>query len=340
MPQITRRSLLAAASGLALTAAITPEVAARQSATPEASPVSEGTQPDGSWQFTDDRGITIHTGATPSHIIAQTTAAAALWDFGIKPVGIYGPSRAADGTPDLQAGNLDLDTVTVLGDYGEFDLEGALALQADLYVDVDRGGGLWYVPEDLEKTLLERFPTLAILAANVMVTETIARFEALSAALGADLGAPAVVEAKARWTANETAFKHLLAEKQGVKILGIAPSADQVFILNPKVLIDLSYYVSLGADFVVPENPTPSTFNNFEQLSWEQIGKYAEDADLILVDQRSDLSVLDGIELWQQLPAVQAGQVGTWYGVFPFSYTGLGDTLQRMIDQVSAANPL
>lgn len=335
----SRRHLLAAGSAFAATTLIS-GASAQEAATPSTSPAAGGLQPDGAWRFTDDRGTVVEADALPTHVIAQTTAAAALWDFGIKPAGIFGPSRLADGTPDLQAGNLDLDTVEVLGDYGEFDLEKALSLQADLYVDVDRGNGdLWYITPDVEAQLLERFPTIAILAANVPVTTTIEHFESLAAALGADQNAPVVVSAKTAWQTAEAGFKEALAAKPGLKMLAVSPGADLVYVWNPPVLGDLSYYQSLGAEFVVPENPTEASLGNNEEMSWEQFGRYGAQADLILVDQRDDGSILADIAIWNSLPAVRAGQVGTWYGVFPFSYKGLGDTLNRMIEQVNNADP-
>ena len=339
MPLFSRRHLLTTGSAFAATTLIS-RVSAQETATPVASPVAGGLQPDGTWRFTDDRGIVVEADALPTRVIAQTTAAAALWDFGIRPVGIFGPSRLADGTPDLQAGNLDLDTVEVLGDYGAFDLEKAIALQADLYVDVDRGNGqLWYVPADLEAQLLERFPTIDIIAANVPVTTTIEHFEALATALGADQSAPAVADAKSAWQTAEAGFKDALAAKPGLKMLAVSTGDNQAYVWNPPVLGDLRYYQSLGATFVVPENPSESTLFNSEIMSWEQFGTYGMQADLILVDQREDLSLYADIDIWNSMPAVRAGQVGTWYGVFPFSYKGLGDTLNRMIEQVEKADP-
>ena len=88
-----------------------------------------------------------------------------------------------------------------------------------------------------------------------------------------------------------------------------------------------------------PPDPSEASLGNNEEMSWEQFGKYGAQADLILVDQRDDGSILADIEIWNSLPAVQAGQVGIWYGVFPFSYKGLGDTLNRMIEQVRNADP-
>src|SRR5690606_21754014 len=101
---------------------------------------ADGVQPDGTWAFTDDRGVRVVADALPTRIVAQTSAAAALWDFGVKVVGIYGPNRHEDGSPDFQAGNLDLDAVEVLGDYGtdslEIDLEKFVELDPDLVVDM------------------------------------------------------------------------------------------------------------------------------------------------------------------------------------------------------------
>ena len=79
-------------AGLAATAlGIRPGFALQ--ATPAATPpVPNGVQPDGSWSFTDDRGVTLTSPAVPSRIVAQTSAAAALYDFGVQVVGIYGPS--------------------------------------------------------------------------------------------------------------------------------------------------------------------------------------------------------------------------------------------------------
>ncbi|MGH2549055.1 MAG: ABC transporter substrate-binding protein, partial [Thermomicrobiales bacterium] len=267
MNVLSRRQLLAAASMLAATT-VSSRALAQDTATPAASPMASGVQPDGSWSFSDDRGVVIHTDALPTKIIAQTTAAAALWDFGIKPVGIFGPSKAADGTPDLQVGNLDLDTVEVLGDYGAFDIEKAIALQADLYVDVDRGNGeLWYVPTDLEAQLAERFPSIAIIAANVPVTTTIEHFEALASALGADQNTPNVAGAKTAWETAETGFKDAIAAKPGLKMLAVSPGTDLVYVWNPPVLGDLSYYQALGAEFVIPENPTAASIYNNEEMS-------------------------------------------------------------------------
>jgi iron complex transport system substrate-binding protein len=67
------------------------------------------------WEFTDDRGITLRRIGRPERVAAYVRAGAALWDLGVRPVGVYGsghdgdrPDRAKSGAvgPDLASGAL------------------------------------------------------------------------------------------------------------------------------------------------------------------------------------------------------------------------------------------
>ena len=51
----------------------------------------------------------------PTVVVAQSSAAAALWDFGFKVKGAYGELKTTDGKLDFQAGNLQLSEITVIG---------------------------------------------------------------------------------------------------------------------------------------------------------------------------------------------------------------------------------
>lgn len=285
---------------------------------------------EGEWSFTDDRGITVTLEEQPEAVVAQTTAAAALWDYGVRPVGIFGPSRVADGSPDFQAGNIDLDAVEVLGDYGEMDLEMLVALQPDVYVDLALyGGQLWYLGET-EEQVTEIVPTLGISMEQVSILDSIKRFEELSGALGADLNAPEVVEAKAAFAEAETELKAAIAEKPGLKVLVTSPGVDQLYVASYKWMIDLRYFHDLGLDIV-----DHGIDDFFELLSWEQANKYP--ADLILVDARGGAEAMEGvvdIETWANLPAVQAGQVGAWYAAAPYSHARLTPIMLELAELI------
>ncbi|RIK46563.1 MAG: hypothetical protein DCC58_02730 [Chloroflexi bacterium] len=182
----------------------TPTSVSAPSATPASTPAQGTTPTSGEWSFTDDRGVTVTLPEPPARIVAQTTVGAALWDLGVKPVAVFGPYRTADGKPDFQAGNLDLDQVEWLGDYGELDQEKLAALNADIYVDFTWGAGLlWYLDEELEAQVKRIVPTIGISFENRSIIESIGRLEDLAVSVGADLNAPQLVEDRATFAAAE-----------------------------------------------------------------------------------------------------------------------------------------
>ncbi|MGH2616788.1 MAG: hypothetical protein ACRDJC_16255, partial [Thermomicrobiales bacterium] len=100
---------------------------------------------DGEWTFTDDAGVTITRPQRPERIVAYLPLAASLWELGIRPVAVYGTTRRQDGSPEVYAGEVDLDAAESLGEtYGELDLEKLVALQPDLIVN-----DMWNDPPDV-----------------------------------------------------------------------------------------------------------------------------------------------------------------------------------------------
>ncbi|MGE0539038.1 MAG: ABC transporter substrate-binding protein [Dehalococcoidia bacterium] len=314
---ITRRTLLFGAAGAALliacgegdgeagdagTTASTSNVAA---STPAASATSAGP-----WQFTDDRGVTITLPKRPERIVAQVTAAASLWNYGVRPMGVFGPQKNADGSQSIEVGNVDLKTVTNLGEtHGEIDFEKVAGLQPDLIVSLYYSGDtVWYITEDAMAPMQAIAPLAAIKVQDVPILSPITRFGELSAALGADLNSKENVEAKAGFDAAVNDLKAAITSKPGLKVLVVAGGTDTLSVANPSVATDLIYFKQLGLDIVQP--PVTSFW---ESLSWEQANRYP--VDLILTDQRpSTLShaKLMEKEVWRSLPAVQANQVGAW----------------------------
>jgi iron complex transport system substrate-binding protein len=357
MRRATRRQVLAAVPGLALlslaaacgsddedstptatTAAAAPTTAA--SATPAADPTATTSAADGAWTFTDDRGVTIELSQMPERVVAYAPIAAALWDSGFHVVGVYGTTLRADGTPEITTGSMDLDAVVSLGEtYGELDMEALVGLQPQLIVfdiytpEVD----LWGVPADMVAQIESIAPILGISYVERPVTDTIARIEELAGALGADLNAPEVVEARAQFDAASAAVEAAVADKPGLEVLFIAAWSEALYIANPPMWNDLIYFQDLGLQVVVPDvEPTEL----WETLSWEQAGKYP--ADLALNDARSgSLSVaeMNEIATWAAHPAAQAGQVGAWQTEFVASYAGFTAVLEDLAGTVSQANP-
>ena len=331
---LSRRRFVTAAAATALVS-IHP-ARARQ----DASPVADSTA-DGAWIFTDDAGVTIEREQRPERIVAYLPLAASLWEFGIRPVAVYGTTRRSDGSPEVYAGEVDLDAVESLGEvYGELDLEGLVEAQPDLIVN-----DMWNDPPDVWGLAPETVQQVTQIAsiANVLFVErpapeTIATIETLAAALGAVLEAPEIVAAREAFQAASDDLRAAIAEKPGLTVLFVSGTPDGSFwVASPEEFSDLMYFQQLGLDIVVPETITAEWW---EELSWEQAGKYP--ADLILVDARSGSSSgeqLMAVPTFAALPAAAAGQLGSWQTEYVPSYAAFTAVMQDLAATIRGAEP-
>ncbi len=324
----TRRRFLAAASGLAVVAAHNGRgVAFAQEATPA---------PEGGWTFVDDRGATISLPARPERIVAQSTSAA-LWDYGIRPIGVFGPQRNPDGSNAADIGDVDLDSVAGLSEaWDAFDVEGLLALDADLVVGpLHPDGDISYLLPEFEELLGGSVPVLGILfTGGVSANHILERYEELAAALGADLQTPEVVAAREEFDAAVADLRDAIAGNPGLTVMAIAGTSDGMVVANASFAADLVFLKELGLDIVQHGEE-----GMWEQLSWEQADKH--EVDLILVDARSNAMTREeyaAIGTWASLPAVQAGQLGPWRTELPYSRRAYAEYLRELAEVIRAAD--
>lgn len=334
---LTRRSLLASGGALGAGA-----VLAACGSGPAGGGTGGGGETDGAgWTFTDDRGRTVRRDRTPERIVAFVGSAAALHDFGIECTAVFGPTVAADGTPDVQAGDLDVERLTVLGNaWGEFDVDHYAELEPELLItNMFVEDSLWYVPDEALEQIERLADTVGITVAPTTLHAAIGRYAELAEALGADLSAPGVTDAKRRFEAAAEALRQAVRDNPGLTVLACSASADLFYASNPEAAADLSYFAELGLKIIVPDNPDDGGF--FESLSWENADHYP--ADVLLLDNRS--SALQPADLtdrptWRRLPAVRAGQVVPWWSEPRFSYAGCAPLLEDLAAAVRDAERL
>ena len=331
-PVLARRGFLAATVGLA--AALTLSACGGGGATP-AAPASSPAPAAQAWSFTDDRDKKLDLPKAPTRIVAQVGAAAALWDFGVRPVGVFGPHKLADGAKDPQVGNVDITKVTGLGNvWDEFNVEQYIALQPELLVSsMYEKGTLWYVPEKSKDTIEQVAPTAGIMLTGRTASQVIGKYEELAKSLGADMrGVP---EAKARM---EAATKEL-AQFKDIKILMVSGGADQMWVVNPPEYADIMHLTENGLDIVKPDKVDEGGF--FQTLSWENADMY--DADVILYDTRTQALTPEEMmkkPTFAKLPAVKAGQLYPWSAEAPYSYQGYADFVEGLVANLKKANKL
>ncbi|MFI9587921.1 ABC transporter substrate-binding protein [Streptomyces sp. NPDC052236] len=303
---LSRRGLLAAGSALGLGAALS---ACGSDDKNTGSGTADKTADAGPWSFKDDRGTTVELKSTPKNIVAFTGTAAALHDYGVEVKGVFGPTKTADDKPDVQAGDLDINKVEIIGNvYGEFKIEQYAALAPDLLItNMWSMNEPWYVPPQSKDKIMKMAPSVLLWAAETTMAKALARHAELAESLGGDVKGTEAAAAKVRFEKAAARLRAAAKAKPNITILIGSASQDLFYISVPKTSADTLYFQELGVKFVEPK---ANAQGFFEELSWENVGKYG--ADIIMMDNRSSAlqpAALTSKPTWAKLPAVKAGQV-------------------------------
>ncbi|WP_069172896.1 ABC transporter substrate-binding protein [Streptomyces griseus] len=333
IPSLSRRGLLAAGGAVGLGAVL---AACGDGDTQDPGPEG-GAAKSGPWSFEDDRGQTAKAGSVPKNIVAFIGVAAALHDYGIEVKGVFGPTKTADGKPDVQAGDLDISKVAVLGNvWGEFNVEKYTSLAPELLVTAMwEKDALWYVPDQSKDKILKLAPSVALWAAQTTVPKAIQRHEDLAASLGADVKAAAVTDAKARFEKAAARLRAAAKSRPEIKVMVGSASQDLFYVSLATMSADTRYFQELGVRFVEPK---VNAAGFFEELSWENVDKYG--ADIIMMDNRSSAlqpGALTSKPTWSQLPAVKAGQVVPRTTEPIYSYAKCAPILEDLAEAVEKA---
>lgn len=336
---LSRRGLLAAGGATGLGALLAACGGSSGSGSPAAANggASTAAAASGPWTFTDDRKTTVRLGSRPTRLVAYVGAAAALHDYGIECAGVFGPTTVKDGSPDAQAGSLDVKKLTVIGNtWGEFNIEKYAALRPQLLIStMYEPPTLWYVPDQSAKKILSLAQSVAIGVTGVPLTTPLRRFAELARSLGADMASGANAAQKARFDTASAGLRAAVKANPGIKVMACSAAADSFYVSAPPSASDLTYYRSLGVDFVMPDKVQGGFF---ETLSWETADKYR--ADVLLLDDRS--STLQPKDLtakptWAHLPAVRAGQIVGWPSEPIFSYGTCAARIETLTKALTTA---
>ncbi|MFE2316370.1 ABC transporter substrate-binding protein [Streptomyces sp. NPDC059441] len=259
------------------------------------------------------RGTTVKLDKIPANIVAFTGVAAALHDYGIEVKGVFGPTTTKDGKADVQAGDMDVSKLTVLGnEWGQFNIEKYAALAPDVLISTmfDSAGTLWYVPEESKAKILKLAPSVGVSVYDRQMPVSLQRMLALAVSLGADEKSAQIAEAKKKFETAAERLRTAAKARPEIKVLAGSASQDIFYVSGSNLSIDLEYFKALGVNIVEPSAKALKASGGwFENLSWENVDKYP--ADIIVMDDRSaTIQPADITEAtWKKLPAVKAGQV-------------------------------
>ncbi|HEU0164191.1 MAG TPA: ABC transporter substrate-binding protein, partial [Thermomicrobiales bacterium] len=306
-----------------------------QSGTPAASPAA-----DGEWSFTDDKNVTVTLPQRPVRVVADINTAAALWDFGVRPVAVFGWNVAADGSFNAAAGNVDPKAVEIVGNATvTIEPEKVAAVQPDLIVTLtfgpDNPDDYWsFMDHNVIEQVKQIAPIVAI-SGILRADEAVKRFGDLAAALGIDLESSTVAQDQAAFTAASNDFTAAVKGKSGLTAMFVAPTTEEFYIANPKIAGDIQFFRNLGLE--IPDVDTVNPTDYWETLSWEQSLKY--ETDVIFVSSRDPNAqdLLTSNAAFSKQPAVKAKQLGPWNQDFVLSYPGMTTILNGLLDTIKPA---
>lgn len=258
------------------------------------------TNAERAWEFSDDRGHRATGPRVPRRVVAYVRAGAALSEYGIRPVAVYGSAHDSGVAPDpAKSGELDPDRVPYLGGGAAVAVETLRGLRPDVIVDVTYDGkGPYALPEPLAEAVGAPVVALGV-GGDASLRQILRRFAELAASLGAGTEGIGRELAQAEQELRDAAAA-------GPGISGVALSAagpDQVHLARPGTWPELHHLADLGLHL---PDPGPGPGVNWLTTDWRQALAAFPAPGLVLADSRTHAtppSTLGAHPMWQALTA-------------------------------------
>lgn len=243
-------------------------------------------------------GVTISLDKPAKRIVADYYSAAALSAYGVTPVAVFGYGH--DGTP----GEHVAPDVEVLGHDDALSIEKLAAARPDViiaYGNEDGTGWTWW-DDKVTKQATAIAPFVPVKLGGAP-DEMFARYRAVAEALGADGDDPEIAAQREGFEAARQKIRDVTSAAPNISVLAASFAADIIY--SSRALGVCAMLVEDGVQLTGPEKRAESSW---AELSWETISDHP--ADVILVHDYSE--AFEENPIYQSLPAVQAGQLGTW----------------------------
>ncbi|SDO68256.1 hypothetical protein [Actinacidiphila guanduensis] len=251
------------------------------------------------WRFTDDRGREASGSGAP-RVVAYVRAAAALAEYGLHPVAVYGSGHDDPAAPDpAKSGGLDLTAVPYLGRGADLEEARLRESGADLVVDVTYDGKAAYaVAEPAADAAGVPVAALGV-GGEADLGAIVGRFAALAAALGAGTH-----PGRGELAAAEEELRSTVARGRAPRALALSPAGpDQVHIARPATWPELRRLTELGLPLA---DPGPGAGVNWRTVGWDALRDIAAGNALLLTDTRANATPraeLAALPTWRHLTA-------------------------------------
>lgn len=248
-------------------------------------------------------------------------AYSSLHEYGLEPDALFG----FECDNEALMGNADIEGIETVGQDAEIDLEKLAELRPDAIIGNGNADG-WSWFEDDVNAQLTRVAPFVPLPSEGSIDEKIADTREIADFFGADVEAENIVAADEDYEAAKEAFSEAV-EGKDYNFLLASPAKEMLYTGVGFAQADL--LEELGANIIGPDAPAEG--NPWGQVAWEDASTYP--ADVILVE-NFDPEAPFAAELWDDLPAVKADQLGTWSSKGALTSRTYADWLQDLADKV------
>lgn len=266
-------------------------------------------------------GLNIDFENPPETLVMDCYAYSSLHEYGLEPDALFG----FECDNEALMGNADIEGIETVGQDAEIDLEKLAELRPDAIIGNGNADG-WSWFEDDVNAQLTRVAPFVPLPSEGSIDEKIADTREIADFFGADVEAENIVAADEDYEAAKEAFSEAV-EGKDYNFLLASPTKEMLYTGVGFAQADL--LEELGANIVGPDAPAEG--NPWGQVAWEDASTYP--ADVILVE-NFDPEAPFAAELWDDLPAVKADQLGTWSSKGALTSRTYADWLQDLADKV------
>lgn len=261
----------------------------------------------------------------PDTLVMDCYAYSSLHEYGVEPDALFG----FDCENPFVMGDIDISGIDRVGQDGEIDVEKLAALRPDAIIGQGDAAGWSWFDESVNSQLTRVAPFIPLPSADT-IGEEIDATRDVADFLGGDIDSEAVTQADADL---ETAQQDLATALEGEDLSIMLASPTKEMLYTAVGFQQAALLEEAGATIVGGEAPAEG--NPWGQVAWEEASSHP--ADVILIEgYGEDYSFT--ADLWEELPAVQAGQLGSWGSKGAMTSRAYADWLTEVTALVESAD--
>jgi iron complex transport system substrate-binding protein len=235
----------------------------------------------------------------PETLVMDCYAYSSLHEYGVEPDALFG----FDCENPFVMGDIDISGIEKVGQDGEIDFEKLAELRPVAIIGQGCAEGWSWFDESVNSQLTRVAPFIPLPSTD-SIPEGIDATRDIADFLGGDVDSEAVVQADADF---ETAQEELSSALEGKDLSIMLASPTKEMLYTAVGFQQAALLEEAGAEIVGGEPPAEG--NPWGQVSWEEASSHP--ADIILIEgYGEDYSFT--ADLWEELPAVEADQLGAW----------------------------